>query len=61
MKVQEYLREMLKDWNRAIKLSKKPKKNEFIMIAKITGIGMLLIGAVGFVIRIIIQIITLLS
>lgn len=61
MKVREYLREMLKDWSRVIKLSKKPKKNEFIMIAKITGIGMLLIGAVGFVIRIIIQIITLLS
>ena len=53
--------EILKEWNRVIKLSKKPKKNEFVMIAKVTGLGMIIIGVVGFVIRMIIQIITLLS
>ncbi len=61
MKVQEYLRETLNDWKRVLKLSKKPKKSEFTMIAKITGIGIIIIGVVGFIIRLIVQIITLLS
>ena len=50
------LQETLKEWNRVIKLSRKPKRHEFITVVKITGIGMLLVGLVGFVIRMIIQI-----
>lgn len=55
------IKEVLREWNRVIKLSKKPKKNEFMTIAKITGLGMILIGIIGFLIRIIVQIIALLS
>jgi len=50
------LQEKLKEWDRGFRLSRKPRRNEFIMIAKITGFGMIVIGAVGFIIRILIQI-----
>jgi len=32
---------------RVLKLTRKPRKDEFFMISKITGIGMILIGAMG--------------
>ncbi len=50
------IKEKLKEWNRVIKLSRKPKRSEYIMIAKITGLGMMVIGAIGFFIRILLQI-----
>ncbi|MEE8402381.1 MAG: protein translocase SEC61 complex subunit gamma [Candidatus Hydrothermarchaeaceae archaeon] len=50
------IREKLKEWNRIIRLSRKPGRTEFIMIAKITGLGMVLIGAIGFLIRMILEI-----
>ncbi len=49
------IRDVLKDWDRAIKLSRKPRRDEFMTIAKITGLGILVIGLVGFAIRMIIQ------
>lgn len=49
------IREKLKNYERVLRLSRKPKKEEFVMIAKITGLGMLVIGVVGFIIRIIVQ------
>ncbi|MEE8401946.1 MAG: protein translocase SEC61 complex subunit gamma [Candidatus Hydrothermarchaeaceae archaeon] len=50
------LKEKIKEWNRVIKLSRKPGRREFIMIAKITGLGMVIIGAIGFIIRMLLQI-----
>jgi protein transport protein SEC61 subunit gamma-like protein len=50
------LQEKLKEWDRVIKLSRKPRKDEFIMVAKITGLGMIVVGAIGFIIRLLIQI-----
>ncbi len=47
--------ETLKNWDRVIKLSKKPRRDEFITISKITALGMLLVGFIGFVIRMVIQ------
>ncbi len=32
---------------RVLKLTRKPRKDEFIMISKITGVGMILIGVMG--------------
>ncbi len=49
------IRDVLKDWDRAIKLSRKPRRDEFMTIAKITGLGILVIGLVGFAIRMTIQ------
>ncbi len=50
------IQEKLKEWNRVIKLSRKPKRSEFIMIAKITGLGMTVVGTIGFIIRMSLQI-----
>ena len=36
-------------------MSKKPGRDEFMNVAKITGIGVLIIGAIGFVISIVAQ------
>lgn len=32
---------------RVLKLTRKPKRDEFMLIAKITGVGLILIGALG--------------
>jgi len=56
----ETIKEKLKNLERVLRLSRKPRKDEFIAIAKVTGIGLVVIGALGFIIRIIIQVIELL-
>ena len=38
------------EWKRVLSITKKPSKQEFSASAKITGIGMLIIGFVGFLI-----------
>lgn len=38
----------LNEYKRVLKISQKPDWDEFSMSAKITGAGMLLIGAIGF-------------
>ncbi len=50
-------RDSIKSWDRVLKLSRKPRREEFINITKVTGLGALVVGAIGFVIRLIIQII----
>ena len=40
---------------RVLQLTKKPGRQEYIMIVKISGIGILIIGAIGFIITIISQ------
>lgn len=42
IKIDEYLR--------ILKLSRKPGKEEFTMIAKVAGAGIVLIGVIGFLI-----------
>jgi protein transport protein SEC61 subunit gamma-like protein len=37
---------------RVLKLTKKPSREEFLTIAKVAGIGILSIGAIGFIIYI---------
>jgi protein transport protein SEC61 subunit gamma and related proteins len=39
-----------KEYMRVLKITKKPSKNEFWNIVKITGLGILFIGLIGFVI-----------
>ncbi|MDP3066091.1 MAG: protein translocase SEC61 complex subunit gamma [Methanobacteriaceae archaeon] len=43
----------LKQCQRVLHVSKKPDREEFINVSKITGIGILLIGAIGFIITMI--------
>ena len=43
-------KERLMQYRRTIEVSRKPDKEEFSSSAKITGLGMTLIGAIGFII-----------
>jgi len=47
----------IKQCQRVLKVSRKPDREEFINVAKVTGIGILIIGVIGFVINIIGQLI----
>ncbi|MFB6174950.1 MAG: protein translocase SEC61 complex subunit gamma [Candidatus Nanohalobium sp.] len=38
----------LKEYQRVLKISDKPDRDEFEMSAKVTGAGILIIGAIGF-------------
>ncbi|MDI6860293.1 MAG: protein translocase SEC61 complex subunit gamma [Methanocellales archaeon] len=40
----------LGEYARILKLTRKPSREEFITIAKIAGVGILLIGLIGFLI-----------
>ena len=48
-KVEERLRRVGKGkYGRVLKMARKPDKDEFQKVVQITGIGMILIGALGF-------------
>ncbi|HJH31006.1 MAG TPA: protein translocase SEC61 complex subunit gamma [Methanosarcinaceae archaeon] len=40
----------IKSYLRILKLTKKPSRDEFLIIAKVAGIGILFIGFIGFII-----------
>jgi len=40
----------LKEAYRVLRITKKPTKEEYKMVAKVTGLGILVIGALGFII-----------
>lgn len=42
----------IKECRRVLKVTKKPSMEEFKMIVKITGLGIIVIGLVGFIITI---------
>ncbi|MFT4313237.1 MAG: protein translocase SEC61 complex subunit gamma [Candidatus Woesearchaeota archaeon] len=53
--------ELRKFWNqckRVLKVTKKPNKKEYSMVAKVTGFGILVLGLVGFIVFLIIRIIS---
>ncbi|MBN3036872.1 MAG: protein translocase SEC61 complex subunit gamma [Candidatus Diapherotrites archaeon] len=43
----------VEDAMRVLKLTRKPRKDEFIMIAKVTGLGMIIIGVIGTLITVV--------
>lgn len=45
------LKDKLGTYTRVLKLARKPDSNEYQQVAKITGAGILLIGAIGFLIK----------
>ncbi len=45
------LKEFIKECKRVLTITKKPTKEEFTSIAKVTGIGILAIGLLGFLIN----------
>ncbi len=44
------MKRFLKEAMRVLRITKKPNKVEFASIVKVTGLGMLIIGAIGFLI-----------
>lgn len=49
--------QVLKSYLRVLKLSKKPSREEFLMIAKVAGAGILVIGFVGFLIYVLLTVV----
>ena len=43
------IREILENYRRVLQIARKPDRNEFISTAKICGMGMMVVGLVGFV------------
>jgi protein transport protein SEC61 subunit gamma-like protein len=52
-----HMKRFLSQCKRVLFVSSKPDKDEFIQSLKITGIGMVIIGVIGFVIFLAIQLI----
>ncbi len=52
------MRKFLQNCRRTLQVAKKPDKSEYLQVAKITGLGILLVGFVGFVIMFVSYIIT---
>ena len=50
MNVQESFDKFIKDSKRVLKVSRKPDSKEYMELAKVVSIGVLIIGAIGFVI-----------
>lgn len=43
------IKETIENYSRVLQIAKKPDKEEFTSTAKICGIGIFVVGAVGFV------------
>ncbi len=47
------MRKFLSNCKRVLRIARKPDKNEYLQVAKITGIGIMLIGFIGFLIMLV--------
>jgi protein transport protein SEC61 subunit gamma-like protein len=45
------IKESLSSYRRVIKIARKPSTKEYTMVAKVTGLGIILIGIVGLFIK----------
>lgn len=50
MNIQESLGNFWQSSKRIFIVSKKPDRTEFLQIAKITGLGIIIIGVIGFIV-----------
>ena len=50
MNVQESIDKFIKDSKRVLKVSRKPDSQEYLELAKISALGVLVVGVIGFVI-----------
>ncbi len=46
-------KEFIKECKRVLKVTRKPNKEEFKTIVKVSGLGMILIGSIGFLLHVI--------
>jgi protein transport protein SEC61 subunit gamma-like protein len=47
------LRELIDSWRKIFQISSKPSKDEYLAVLKITMLGLVLIGVIAFIIRLI--------
>jgi len=47
------MRRFLSNCKRVLRIARKPDKSEYLQVAKITGLGIMLIGFIGFIIMLI--------
>ena len=52
----ESIRGFLKQCERVLRVSKKPDNEEYKTVAKVTGLGIIVIGLIGFVISLLSQV-----
>ncbi|OYT53874.1 MAG: protein translocase SEC61 complex subunit gamma [Candidatus Altiarchaeales archaeon ex4484_2] len=57
MSIQGRIKKAYSETRRILRLTRKPKKSEYEETAKITGLGMTVIGLVGFIVFIISELI----
>jgi len=57
MSFKESMNRFFKECKRVLKVSKKPTTTEYLNFSKVTAIGILIIGAIGFLIVLIAQIV----
>ena len=50
MNVQESFNKFMKDAKRVLKVSRKPDKDEYFDLAKISALGVVVIGGIGYII-----------
>lgn len=51
LKKKERARSWISEYTRVLKLAKKPGKKEYTLTSKVTGIGIVLIGIIGYLIK----------
>lgn len=49
----ESVASFIKQCQRVLKVSRKPDREEYINVSKVTAVGILIIGAIGFIITIV--------
>ena len=52
------MKQKLREYARIIRVAKKPSLYEFKSVLKITGLGIIIIGVIGFIIRLTTELIT---
>ena len=55
MSISAKIKRNLKEYKRVISIARKPSKEEFVSILKISGLGIMFMGLIGFVIQFIYQ------
>ncbi|NQV90868.1 protein translocase SEC61 complex subunit gamma [Candidatus Woesearchaeota archaeon] len=50
------VKRFIKEVQRVLRITKKPNKTEFTSIVKVTGLGLIIIGSIGFLIFVLKQV-----
>jgi protein transport protein SEC61 subunit gamma and related proteins len=51
------IKKTLKEWRRVYKITKKPNREEFTAVVKVTGLGIVIVGMIGFAIFMLVELI----